>query len=74
MIMAYIQLSEEISEQIRKQQAMTSLSEFACRDAEVLRRKPESALVWYEDFCDYADAIAKGEAQEVREEVPGIVQ
>ena len=27
-----------------------------------------------EDFCDYADAIAKGEAQEVREEVPGIVQ
>lgn len=38
--MAYIQLSEEISEQIRKQQAMTSLSEFACRDAEVLRRNP----------------------------------
>lgn len=27
-----------------------------------------------EDFCDYADAVAKGEAQEVREEVPGIVQ
>ena len=27
-----------------------------------------------EDFCDYADAIAKGEAQDVREEVPGIVQ
>lgn len=27
-----------------------------------------------EDFCDYADAIAREEAQEVREEVPGIVQ
>ena len=27
-----------------------------------------------EDFCDYADAIAKEEAQEVRDEVPGIVQ
>lgn len=26
-----------------------------------------------EDFCDYADAVAKGEAQEVREEVPGLV-
>jgi len=23
--------------------------------AEVLRRKPESALVWYEDFCDYSE-------------------
>ena len=27
-----------------------------------------------EDFCNYADAVAKGEAQEVREELPGIVQ